>query len=487
MTKETFLHEKHIQLGAKMVDFAGWHMPVQYTSIIEEHKTVREKVGLFDVSHMGEVFVKGKEAMEFLNSIVPQDISKLNYEKAVYCQLPNKKGGLIDDLIIYKLGILEYLVICNASRIDEDLNWMVRNSKNYDVKIVKEYARMYIYFNEDDKNNVLNVLKNTFGIHAFNLCYKVNTNIDDIKNMVLKKLSLESFKTFKVVTKRRDKNFEISSMDFNNVIGGHILKNIKNASVDVHNPDVYVNIEINKDDTYIYFNDIKGLGGYPVGVQKKGLLMLSGGIDSPVAGYLALKRGIKLDAIYFEAIPHTSLNAREKVISLAEELLKYTTNINLYVVPITKLQESIYKNIDSTYMITILRRMMYRIAEEIAKEKECLILVNGESIGQVASQTLSSINAINRVVSIPIIRPVACFDKLEIIDIAKRINTYNTSILPYEDCCTIFVPKHPVINPKIEKCEYYESLIDYKTMIDECIKNTFVVKINENKKINDLL
>lgn len=138
MTKETFLHDKHVKLGAKMVDFAGWHMPVQYTSIIEEHKTVREKVGLFDVSHMGEVFVKGKEAMEFLNSIVPQDISKLGYEKAVYCQLPNKKGGLIDDLIIYKLGILEYLVICNASRIDEDLNWMVMNSKNYDVKIENE-------------------------------------------------------------------------------------------------------------------------------------------------------------------------------------------------------------------------------------------------------------------------------------------------------------------------------------------------------------
>ena len=215
--------------------------------------------------------------------------------------------------------------------------------------------------------------------------------------------------------------------------------------------------------------------------------MLSGGIDSPVAGYLALKRGIKLDAIYFEAIPHTSLNAREKVISLAEELLKYTTNINLYVVPITKLQESIYKNIDSTYMITILRRMMYRIAFKVAKKRNCKVIINGESIGQVASQTLTSMNVINNVTSIPIIRPVACFDKLEIIDIAKRINTYNTSILPYEDCCTIFVPKHPVINPKIEKCEYYESLIDYKTMIDECIKNTFVVKINENKKINDLL
>ena len=194
-----------------------------------------------------------------------------------------------------------------------------------------------------------------------------------------------------------------------------------------------------------------------------------------------------IDAIYFEAIPHTSLNAREKVISLTKELLKYTTNINLYVVPITKLQESIYKNIDSTYMITILRRMMYRIAEKIALKSNCLVLINGESIGQVASQTLSSINVINRVVNIPIIRPVACFDKLEIIDIAKRINTYKTSILPYEDCCTIFVPKHPVINPNLEKCEYYESLINYDEMIKECIDNTFVITIKDEEEINDLL
>ena len=329
----------------------------------------------------------------------------------------------MDNVILIKYGELTTKKDNRKEFINILYNNLYEKLKQYDVKIVKEYARMYIYFNSYDKDDILNVLKNTFGIHAFNLCYKVNTNIDDI----------------------------------------------------------------NKDDTYIYFNDIKGLGGYPVGVQKKGLLMLSGGIDSPVAGYLALKRGIKLDAIYFEAIPHTSLNAREKVISLANELLKYTTNINLYVVPITKLQESIYKNIDTTYMITILRRMMYRIAEKIAEEKDYLVLINGESIGQVASQTLSSINVINKVVNISIIRPVACFDKLEIIDIAKRINTYNISILPYEDCCTVFVPKHPVINPKLEKCEHYESLIDYKTMIDECIKNTFVVKINDNEEINDLL
>lgn len=393
----------------------------------------------------------------------------------------------MNNVILIKYGELTTKKDNRKEFINLLYNFLYEKLKKYNVKIIKEYARMYIYFNEKDRNDILNVLSNTFGIHAFNLCYKVNTNIEDIKTEVLNLLKNMKFKTFKVVTKRRDKSFDISSMDFNNIIGGHILKNIKNIGVDVHNPDIFVNIEINKDDTYIYFNDIKGLGGYPVGVQKKGLLMLSGGIDSPVAGYLALKRGIKIDAIYFEAIPHTSLNAREKVISLAKELLKYTTNINLYVVPITKLQESIYKNIDSTYMITILRRMMYRIAEKIALKNNCLVLINGESIGQVASQTLSSINVINRVVNIPIIRPVACFDKLEIIDIAKRINTYKTSILPYEDCCTIFVPKHPVINPNLEKCEYYESLINYDEMIKECIDNTFVITIKDEEEINDLL
>ena len=393
----------------------------------------------------------------------------------------------MNNVILIKYGELTTKKDNRKEFINLLYNFLYEKLKKYNVKIIKEYARMYIYFNEKDRNDILNVLSNTFGIHAFNLCYKVNTNIEDIKTEVLNLLKNMKFKTFKVVTKRRDKSFDISSMDFNNIIGGHILKNIKNIGVDVHNPDIFVNIEINKDDTYIYFNDIKGLGGYPVGVQKKGLLMLSGGIDSPVAGYLALKRGIKIDAIYFEAIPHTSLNAREKVISLAKELLKYTTNINLYVVPITKLQESIYKNIDSTYMITILRRMMYRIAEKIALKSNCLVLINGESIGQVASQTLSSINVINRVVNIPIIRPVACFDKLEIIDIAKSINTYKTSILPYEDCCTIFVPKHPVINPNLEKCEYYESLINYDEMIKECIDNTFVITIKDEEEINDLL
>jgi len=355
--------------------------------------------------------------------------------------------------------------------------------KNYNCNIIKEYSRMFILFDDNYYDDVINVLKNTFGIHSFNLAYRVNTNTDTIKESVLELLRNQEFKTFKVVTKRSDKTFEFDSMKFNNVIGGLVLKNF-DCTVDVHNPDLYINIEIRKDYTYIFFNSISGLGGYPVGVQGKGLVMLSGGIDSPVAAYLAMKRGIKIDCIYFEAIPHTSLNAREKVISLARELLKYTSDINLYVVPITKLQEAIYQNCDPTYIITILRRMMYRISEKIALKKKMLVLINGESIGQVASQTLTSMNTINEVVKIPVIRPLACMDKLEIIDISKRINTYDISILPYEDCCTIFVPKHPVINPKSETAKKNEDLIDYNSMIDEVINNIFVVKI-DNQDINN--
>ena len=393
----------------------------------------------------------------------------------------------MENIILIKYGELTTKKDNRKQFINILSNNINEKIKKYNAKITKDRSRMYITFQEQYQKDIIKVLKNTFGIHAFNIVYKANTNTIDICNETLKQLQKENFKTFKVVTKRRDKSFQTPSMDFNKVVATHILKNIKDIKVDVHNPDIYINIEINKEETYIYFNEIKGLGGYPVSVAGKGLLMLSGGIDSPVAGYLSLKRGIKVEAIYFEALPHTSLNAREKVINLAKELLKYSSNFNLYVVPITKLQEEIYQKIDSTYMITILRRMMYRISEQIARKHKDLILINGESVGQVASQTLTSMNAINEVVKIPVIRPVACFDKLEIINIAKKINTYETSILPYEDCCTIFVPKHPVINPKIEKCKEYEEKIDYQSLIEEAIKETKTIKIENKNDFEDLL
>jgi tRNA uracil 4-sulfurtransferase len=392
----------------------------------------------------------------------------------------------MENIILIKYGELTTKKDNRNQFINILYNNLNEKIKKYDAKIIKEHARMYIICNEHT-NEILDIVSNTFGIHAFNICYKTHTNTEDIKSLTLELLKQKNFKTFKVETKRRDKNFPIKSMDFNHIIGSHILKNINDIKVEVENPEILVHIEINKEDTYIYFNDIKGLGGYPVGVQQKGLLMLSGGIDSPVAGYLALKRGIKIDAIYFEAIPHTSLNAREKVKTLAKELLKYTTDINLYVVPITKLQEEIYKNCDSTYIITILRRMMYRISEQLANKNNQLVLINGESIGQVASQTLNSMRVINEVVKIPVIRPVACLDKLEIIEIAKKINTYETSILPYEDCCTIFVPRHPVINPKHEKCLKEEQKIDYEQLIKESIDNTMIINIKEEEQFSDIL
>ena len=230
------------------------------------------------------------------------------------------------------------------------------------------------------------------------------------------------------------------------------------------------------------------MGGYPVGTLGKGLLMLSGGIDSPVAGYLAIKRGVKLEGIYFESPPHTSVAAKNKVMELASQLAAYNNDFKLHVINFTEIQEAIYKNIPHEYLITIMRRMMYRISAIIAKNNHSHILVNGESIGQVASQTLTSMEVINEVVNIPVIRPVACFDKTEIIKIAKEINTYETSILPFEDCCTIFVPEHPVINPEKAKCDEYEKLIPYEDLIYQAIKNHEVIKIsNKQNEYQDIL
>ena len=354
---------------------------------------------------------------------------------------------------------------------------------DYNVNIISNRARMFIETNNENIDEIVNIVKNIFGIHSIVIAYKVQTNIDVIKESVLEVASKEKFNTFKVETDRADKSFEINSIDFSRQIGGYILKNIPNKKVDVHNPDYLMKIEIRNDYTYIYSKEVKALGGYPVGVAGKGLLMLSGGIDSPVAGYMAMKRGIQLECIYFESPPHTSVAAKNKVKTLVTKLNTYQPNIKLHVINFTKIQESIYKNIDPTYMITIMRRMMYRIAEKVLHQRKCYVLINGESVGQVASQTLTSMQVINNVTNIPVIRPVACLDKLEIIDIAKKIDTYETSILPFEDCCTIFLPKHPVINPELEKAIEYEKSFDYQVLIDEAVRNkeTIVIKKDTNK------
>lgn len=368
------------------------------------------------------------------------------------------------------------------------INILYNNIKNalkdYNVRIIKNRVRMFIE-TEDNLDEIVNVLKNIFGIHSIVVATRVNTNTTEIESNVLNIAKNIEFKTFKVETSRTDKKFPISSMDFSRRIGSLILKNIPNIKVDVHNPEYLLEIEIREDYTYIYHKEIAGIGGYPVGVAGRGLLMLSGGIDSPVAGYLAMKRGIKIECVYFESPPHTSVMAKNKVKKLVEELTKYNPSITLHVVKFTDIQEAIYKNIDPTYMITIMRRMMYRISTKIMEKEGCLCLINGESVGQVASQTLTSMNVINSVTNVPVIRPVACLDKLEIIDISRKIGTYETSILPYEDCCTIFLPKHPVINPNLDKCVEYEKSFDFEKLIEQAIDNREIISINkENNKFD---
>ncbi|MEG1048723.1 MAG: tRNA uracil 4-sulfurtransferase ThiI [Bacilli bacterium] len=370
------------------------------------------------------------------------------------------------------------------------IKMLVKNIENLlkglEIEIKYDRVRMYITCDNIIIDEVANKLSKIFGIHSVVICHKVTSEVDVIKDKVLEILLKEQFKTFKVDTRRADKNYPIPSMEFNNKIGGLVLNHF-DCKVDVHNPELKIHIEIRPEGTFIYTNEIKGSGGYPVGIQGKGMLMLSGGIDSPVAGYLALKRGVNIDCLYFESPPHTSDEAKNKVIKLANIINGYSGNIRVHVVPFTKIQEAIYQNCPSNYNITIMRRMMYRIAERYSKMRKCEIIINGESVGQVASQTITSMSVINNVTNMPVIRPVACLDKLEIIEISKKIGTYETSILPFEDCCTIFLPKHPVINPKLDKCLEYESHFDYETLIEETIKNIMVIKDLEPEKYEDLL
>ena len=360
---------------------------------------------------------------------------------------------------------------------------------SYDVVITKDRARMLIEFQEKDLEEIEKIIHCIFGIHTYHVAYVVETVDQEIQKKVLEVVSNMKFSTFKIECKRSDKSFPINSQDYNRVLGGVILKNIPNISVDVHHPDLWVTVEIREHESYIYMNSFEGSGGYPVGTQPKGMLMISGGIDSPVAGYLAMKRGMVLEAVYFEAMPHTSIEARNKVIRLCEKLAHYTNHIYLHVVNFTPIQEEIYKNCREDYCITIMRRMMYRITEKIAKKHKAYVIVNGESIGQVASQTLTSMSVINQVTNMPIIRPLACFDKLEIIDIARKIDTFDISIIPYEDCCTVFVPKHPVINPNLNTAIEEENKFDYETMIDTAVNSFQTIKITDEKKneFSDLL
>ena len=376
----------------------------------------------------------------------------------------------------------------------DNINFFIKTLKNniesslsgIDNKITYDVGRMFI---ETDKyDEVVKQLTNTFGIHEINIAYEIDDrSLDNISKVLIELLSDKDFNTFKVVTKRSDKSYPIKSMDVSKSLGGVVLKNKKTVKVDVNNPELLINVEIRNNKAYLYFEKVEGIGGYPVGTLGKGMLMLSGGIDSPIAGYLAMKRGIRIEGVYFDSPPHTSIDAKNKVLELASILSSYSGYVKLHVIHFTEIQEAIYRYCPKEYMITIMRRMMYRIAEKLAHKNNCKAIINGESVGQVASQTLTSMAAINEVIKMPVLRPVCCYDKIEIIDLAKKIGTYDVSIRPFQDCCTIFVPEHPVINPEIEKAREYEQAFDFETLINEAVKNDEVIKLPLENKFDDIL
>ena len=340
---------------------------------------------------------------------------------------------------------------------------------------------LFIKLNGEDYNVIKEELKEIFGYSYFSGAIRVNKDIDEVKKVTLQLANTHEAKTFKIATKRHDKSFSLRSDEINRAVAGNILHNTK-LTVDVHEPDLMIYISVDRDFIYVMDEKVRGGGGYPTGINGMALVMMSGGIDSPVAAYLTMKRGLKIECIHFASEPYTSKQALEKVLTLAEKLSHYQEEINVHIIPFTDLQLAIYKNVDEPYCITIMRRMMYRIADEICKQRKIKVISNGESIGQVASQTPESITVIGKVADTLILRPLCMMDKLEIIDIAKKIDTYETSILPYEDCCTIFDPKNPVTKPKEDKCLYYETLFDYETLLEECVKNDRIVKVSYRKR-----
>ena len=322
-----------------------------------------------------------------------------------------------------------------------------------------------------DFDEAVETIKKVFGIAAFSRAAVAEKDFEDIKRVALEYLGdeLREAKTFKVSAKRSDKRFPMTSPEICREVGAHLLRNIKTLSVDVHNPDVTVTVEVRDNNVFIHGNQIKGAGGMPVGSAGRVALLVSGGIDSPVAGYMMSKRGLQLTAIHFAAPPYTSQRAEMKVRDLVSIVAKYSGRVNFAVVNFTKIQEAIKENCPEELFTIIMRRLMMKISVRLAERDACGALVTGESLGQVASQTLGAIACTDAVSTMPVFRPLIGMDKDEIITISRKIGTFETSILPYEDCCTVFTPKHPRTRPTLELIEEAENTVDFSKMIEEAI------------------
>ncbi|HFZ6329344.1 TPA: tRNA uracil 4-sulfurtransferase ThiI [Streptococcus agalactiae] len=357
-----------------------------------------------------------------------------------------------------------------------------------DVSVKTDRDRGHVYLNGTDYHEVTESLKEIFGIQAFSPSFKVEKNVDTLVKAV-QEIMTSVYKdgmTFKITAKRSDHSFELDSRALNHTLGDAVFSVLPNIKAQMKQPDINLKVEIRDEAAYISYEDIRGAGGLPVGTSGKGMLMLSGGIDSPVAGYLALKRGVDIEAVHFASPPYTSPGALKKAHDLTRKLTKFGGNIQFIEVPFTEIQEEIKAKAPEAYLMTLTRRFMMRITDRIREDRNGLVIINGESLGQVASQTLESMQAINAVTATPIIRPVVTMDKLEIIDIAQKIDTFDISIQPFEDCCTIFAPDRPKTNPKIKNTEQYEKRMDVEGLVERAVAGIMVTTIQPQADSDDV-
>jgi len=353
---------------------------------------------------------------------------------------------------------------------------------DFNVEIISKFDHIYVKLNDNEPEKIIEILQDVSGIQGLSLVLLTNEDIENLRKVCLELVKQEEGKTFKVHAKRANKKYPIVSDQINREIAKVVLQNT-DLKVDVHNPDILISIEIREEGAYVFTHTYKGAGGYPLGVGGKIMHMLSGGIDSPVAAYLLMKRGIKIECIHFASPPYTNVGVIEKLKDLLGKLNKYQPEIRLNIIPFTKLQEEIYKQSDESYAITLMRRMMFRLADRLAKRRHCLAISSGESVGQVASQTLDSMNVINGVTNMPVLRPLVTYDKTDIIDLARKIDTFDISIRPFEDCCTIFAPKNPKTKPSLERVEEFEAKWDYEAMIEEALNNVEVVYVRKGEDL----
>ncbi len=347
-------------------------------------------------------------------------------------------------------------------------------------RVSRTWGRLFVEIDSADRDSVISQLQNVFGIASVSPVVKTSLDMAEINAAALALMQSlhHSGETFKVESRRANKSFPLKSPEISREVSSYILQHLPDLPVDVHNPQRTLQVEIREHEAYIFTEAYPGAGGLPVGVTGKALLLLSGGIDSPAAGYLALKRGVKLEALHFHSFPFTSERSKEKVIDLCSVLARYGGDINLHIAHFTEIQKAIREHCPAEWGVIIMRRMMLRIAAAVAEIRGAGSLFTGENLGQVASQTMESIAVIEKVADLPIFRPLIGFDKKEIIVLAEKIDTYSISIRPYEDCCTIFVPKHPIIRPKLEQAEKIEKNFDFRPLLENCINNLETIVIN---------